>query len=120
MKRDPIGLRHALRGLAAAWKRDRNLRIEAVVLLLALSMTAWLGVSFLPVLLVGAVVLTLELVNSAVEQIVDLVSPDHDPRAGRAKDVAAGAVALAAGFAIVIGLIHLGPPLMARLVRGTP
>jgi diacylglycerol kinase (ATP) len=116
---DPIGLRHALRGLAAAWRSDRNLRIEALVFAAALGLAAWLGVSLLPVLLVGGLVIGLELVNSAVETTVDLVSPEPDPLAGRAKDVAAGAVAFAALLSLVVGLVHLGPPLLARLSRGS-
>lgn len=119
MNADPIGLRHALRGLAAAWRSDRNLRIETVVFAAALALAAWLGVSPLPVLLVGGLVIGLELVNSAVEATVDLVSPDPDPRAGHAKDVAAGAVAFAAALSLVVGLVHLGPPLLARLARGS-
>lgn len=118
MSRDPIGLGHALRGLAGAWRRDRNLRIETGVLILALVLAGWLGASFVPVLLLGGLVLGLELVNSAIEAVVDLISPDIDPRAGRAKDVAAGAVALAAATSVVVGLLHLGPPLWDRIAKG--
>ena len=119
MNADPIGLRHALRGLVVAWRSGRNLRIEAGLFVAALALAVWLGVSTLPVLLVGGLVIGLELVNSAVEATVDLVSPGPDPRAGRAKDVAAGAVAFAAALSLVVGLVHLGPPLLARLARGS-
>lgn len=117
-RRDPIGLRFALQGLSAAWRSDRNLRIEVGVYVAALGLAGWLGVSLLPVLLVGGLVIGLELVNSAIESVVDLLSPDHDLRAGRAKDVAAGAVAFAAALSVVVGLLHLGPPLLARLSKG--
>ena len=117
---DPIGLRHALSGLAAAWRSDRNLRIEVVAFVLALTLAVWLGVSLLPVLLVSALVIALELVNSAIEAIVDLISPEHDPRAGRAKDVAAGAVLVAAAVSVVVGLVHLGPALLERITGGSP
>lgn len=120
MRRDPIGLGHALRGLASAWRRDRNLRIESTIFVAALALAVLLDVSLLPVLTMGGLVIGLELVNSAVEQLVDLVSPDADPRAGRAKDVAAGAVAFAAALSVLVGLVHLGPPLLERIVGGTP
>lgn len=119
MKHDPIGVGYALRGLASAWRRDRNLRIESGIFVAAMALSLGLGVSLLPVLFMGGLVIGLELVNSAVEQLVDLVSPDVDPRAGRAKDVAAGAVAFAAALSVVVGLVHLGPPLLDRILGGT-
>lgn len=119
MNADPIGLRHALRGLRSAWRSDRNLRIEVAVFVAALAAAVWLDVSTLPVLLVGGLVVGLELVNSAVEAVVDLVSPDPHPQAGRAKDVAAGAVLAAAALSVIVGLLHLGPPLLARLSKGS-
>lgn len=120
MSRDPIGLGHALRGLASAWRRDRNLRIETGILILALVLAVWLGASPVPVLLLGAVVIGLELLNSAIESVVDLLSPQYDSRAGRAKDVAAGAVVFGAAVSVVVGLLHLGPPLWDRITKGLP
>jgi len=56
-----------------------------------------------------ALVLSLEMINSAIEYMVDLVSKDYNPVAGKVKDVAAGAVLIAAIFAIIIGLIIFIP-----------
>jgi diacylglycerol kinase (ATP) len=120
VRRDPIGLRHALRGVATAWREQRNFRIEAALGAAALALAGWLGASLVPVLLCCGLVLVAEAANSAVEALVDLASPARDPRAGRAKDVAAGAVLLAAATSVAVGLIHLGPPLVARLAKGTP
>ena len=50
-----------------------------------------------------------ELMNTAVEAVVNLVSPDYHPLAGKAKDVAAAAVLLAALAALVVGLLIFGP-----------
>jgi diacylglycerol kinase (ATP) len=118
--RDAIGLRHALRGVRVAWREQANLRIEAAIAVAALGLAAWLGVSLVPVLLCCGLVLAAELLNSAVEAIVDLVAPDPDPRAGRAKDVAAGGVLVAAAAAALVGLLHLGPALLDRLAKGLP
>lgn len=120
MRRDPIGLRHALGGVVVVWREQRNFRIEVALGAAALALTVWLGASLVPVLLCCGLVLAAEAVNSAVEALVDLASPARDPRAGRAKDVAAGAVLLAAATSVVVGLIHLGPPLVARLSKGIP
>lgn len=117
---DPIGLRFALRGVAAAWRDQANLRIEAAIGVAALAATLWLGVSLVPVLLACGLVLVAELLNTVIEAIVDLVSPDHHPLAARAKDVSAGAVLVAAVTAVAVGLVHLGPPLVDRLSKGTP
>jgi diacylglycerol kinase len=56
-----------------------------------------------------------ETMNTAIERVVDLASPAQHPLAKTGKDVAAAAVLLSAGFAIVIGLLILGPPAVERL-----
>lgn len=61
-------------------------------------------------LTIGAV-FSAEAANSALESVVDLVSPEHHELARRAKDCAAGAVLVLAIAAVVIGLLILGPPL---------
>ena len=71
-------------------------RMEWVSLALAMGLV-WMG----------------EAVNTAVEFVVDLVSPDHHPLAGKAKDVAAGAVLLAAIAAAVVGGLVFGPYFLA-------
>jgi diacylglycerol kinase (ATP) len=60
---------------------------------------------------------TAEGVNTAIEAVVDLASPDMHPLAGKAKDVAAGAVLLAALAAVVVGLLVFGPRVLALLGR---
>lgn len=57
-------------------------------------------------------VLGLELVNTAGEKLVDILSPDHDPRYGMVKDILAGAVLLAAIAAAVVGMIIFWPKLI--------
>jgi diacylglycerol kinase (ATP) len=52
---------------------------------------------------------TAEAVNTAIELVVDLVSPDLHPIAGRAKDVAAGAVLIAACGAAIVGMLVFAP-----------
>jgi diacylglycerol kinase (ATP) len=120
MKRGRTGLRAALAGLASAWRREWKLWLEVTILATALALAVWLDVSLVPVVLAGGLVLTLEVVNTAIETVVDLASPERQPLAGDAKDFAAAAVLLAAVTSLVIGLLHLGPPLLARLWEGRP
>ncbi|GED20300.1 hypothetical protein KGI01_20410 [Kurthia gibsonii] len=60
-------------------------------------------------LFVIAAVLSLEMTNSAIERVVDLVTDEFHPLAKRAKDLAAGAVLIAAIFSVIIGLIIFLP-----------
>jgi diacylglycerol kinase len=62
-----------------------------------------------------AMVWTAEFLNTALEAVVDLASPNRHPLAKVGKDVGAAAVLIAAMSAVIIGLIILGPPLYARL-----
>jgi diacylglycerol kinase (ATP) len=102
-------------GIAYTWKHEPNFRIEVVVGILAILLAVWLQVSPVPILVMAAVVLALEIMNSAVEAIVDLASPDIHPLAKLAKDAAAGAVFLASLIAIVVGLFWMGPTLLHTL-----
>lgn len=68
------------------------------------------------VLAIG-LVWTAEALNTAIEAVVDLASPARHPLAGRAKDVAAGAVLCAAAAAAVIGALIFGPRLLEWLGR---
>ena len=108
---------YAFAGLSTAWRSERNLRIHAAIALavvilgtvLRLRPLAW----GLLVFAIGLVLVT-ELLNSAIEAVVDLVSPHDDPLAKRAKDVAAAAVLVAALTAAAIGALvavfSLGSP----------
>ncbi len=105
----------ALAGLRHAWTDEPNFRIECWMGLAAVSAALGLGVSPVPVLLCCGLVLSLELVNSALEAAVDLVMPDLHPLAKVVKDAAAGAVLLASTVAVLVGLWTLGPPLWSKL-----
>lgn len=62
-----------------------------------------------------AIVWTAEFLNTALEIVVDLASPDLHPLARAGKDVGAAGVLIAAAAAVVIGLLLLGPPLLEKL-----
>jgi diacylglycerol kinase len=88
--------------------------VSTVVFVLGL----WLGLGRLEwaiILVTIAVVWMAEFVNTALEAVVDLASPDLHPLAKVGKDVAAAAVLVGALTAVLVGLLVLGPPLWARL-----
>jgi diacylglycerol kinase (ATP) len=103
-------------GVHYAWRQEPNFKLEVGFGVAACALAIWLGVSPVPILLASALVLGLELINSAVEATIDLVSPEAHPLAKTAKDAAAAAVLLASLVAVIIGLWHMGPALVSRLL----
>lgn len=109
---------HAFSGLFYAIRTQRNMPIHLAIAAGVIALGLWLGLSAVQwaiLALTISSVLAAELLNSGLETVVDMVSPEYHPLAKRAKDVAAGAVLLAAIFAVVVGLLILGPPLWARI-----
>ncbi len=104
--------RYSWQGWTAAWAREKSLRqwtaVNAASAALALILDLSGGERAL-IIALGILILFAELVNTAIEETVDFVSTDRDPRAGRAKDAGSAAVALsaiawaAAWIAILVG-----------------
>jgi len=109
---------HALRGWGHVLKTQQNAWIHSLIASIVIALGLWLGLSardWAVIVLTIAMVFTAEFINTAIEAIVDLASPDHHPLAKVGKDVGAGAVLVAASAAVVVGLLILGPPLWNRL-----
>lgn len=103
---------YAFKGIAVLFSTQINARIHAVVLSFVVAAGFYFRIEkmeWLVIALIAALVLSAEAMNTAVEFVVDLVSPDHHPLAGKAKDVAAAAVLITAFGAIIIGLIIFLP-----------
>lgn len=99
--------RFALEGLKYTLVSQRNMRVHFTAALAVLLLALYLPLSKVEVLLLFIcilLVLVAELFNTAVEAVVDMVSPEFHPLAKVAKDVAAGAVLLCAGLAVVVGV----------------
>ncbi len=102
-------------GVAYAVRTQRNFRIHLAVMVVALGLGVWLRVSRLDLAVVGltcGLVLALELINTAIEAIVDLQAGErYFLLAKIAKDCAAGAVLVAASVAMFVAGLVLLPPL---------
>lgn len=111
--------RHAFAGLWYALRTQRNTRIHLTIAAIVVALGAWLGLSFTEwavlVLTIGFVLVS-EMLNTVAESLVDLVCPEYHPQAKVVKDVTAGAVLLGAIISILVGLLVLGPPLVARIL----
>ena len=99
-------------------RTQRNAWIHAVVSITVMAIALWLGLKPLEwavLILTIALVWTAEFINTAVEAVVDLASPQHHPLARMGKGVGAAAVLIAALSSILIGLLILGPALWVKL-----
>ncbi len=112
--------RNASRGLVLAFQTQAHLRVETVGMLTLVVWGIWEGLTAIEWGLLAsamAFVLMAELMNTAIEFTVDLVTRESHPLAGGAKDVAAGAVLMAAAYAAVITVVVFGPRCWARIIQ---
>jgi diacylglycerol kinase (ATP) len=98
----------AFEGILHAARTQRNMRLHLIAAALVLGAAFYLGLQrpyVIGIVITVAVVLAFELINTAVEALVDLISPAHHPLAKTAKDAAAGAVLIVAFAAAVVGYL---------------
>jgi len=111
-------IRHAFHGWAYVLRTQRNAWIHALASTAVFIVGLWLGLDrkdWAIILLAMVAVWMAEFVNTALEAVVDLASPEHHPLAKVGKDVGAAAVLIAALAAVLIGLLILGPPLWTKI-----
>ncbi len=110
--------RHAFAGVWYVLRTQRNAWIHGAFSVAAVIVGAWLGLKpdawALIAFAIGLVWVT-EITNTAIEAAIDLASPAIHPLAKVGKDAAAAAVLVGAGTAVAVGLLVLGPPLVARV-----
>ena len=109
---------YAFSGIINVLKKQHNFRIHVVIAIAVIIAGFWFEISIAEWLfLIFAIgfVLSAEMFNSAIEVLVDMISPGFDEKAGLAKDIAAGAVLVAAVTAAVIGLLIFIPYILKVL-----
>ena len=107
--------KYACRGIKSAIKSERNMKIHVLATLIVIALgfffkltpLEWVACIFSIVIVIGS-----EMLNTAIETIVDIVSPNINPLAKKAKDIAAGAVLVLAIGALVVGLIIFIPKIV--------
>ncbi|KKQ91937.1 MAG: Diacylglycerol kinase [Candidatus Woesebacteria bacterium GW2011_GWB1_39_10] len=108
----------AINGLKGIILKERNFKIQLFVGVLAVILGFALKLNpaeWLNLVIIITLVLILELVNTSIEQIVDLISPEFQEKAKIAKDVAAATVLVASIGSIIIGALLFLPKLLATL-----
>lgn len=108
----------AFKGIQTAFQEERNMRVHVITgttviilaMLLPMTRTEWLWI-----ILVSYLVFVMELINTVVENVVDLVTKEYHPIAKKVKDMAAAVVLVTAVFSILVGAIILLPKLIQLL-----
>ncbi len=109
---------HAFHGWWYVLRTQKNAWVHAFVSTVVILLAVWLALparDWAVLVLVIALVWSAEFFNTSIEAVVDLASPVHHPLAKVGKDVGAAAVLIAAGAAVIIGLLLLGPPLWVKI-----
>lgn len=118
-KRELKSFGYAFKGLRSAFRSEPHMRFHAFAAVCVLACSYWVQ---LPALELGLILLCIgavfaaELVNTALEKLVDLVSPDYHEKAGTIKDLAAGAVLVVSITAAVTGLVILFPRVLNKII----
>ena len=104
--------KYAFEGIEEAWKTEQNLKIHFVIMALVIIAGFIFKISaieWMVCLLLFAIVISLELINTAIETTVDIAMPEINEKAKYAKDIAAGAVLFSAMISVIVGLIIFLP-----------
>ncbi|HEX5024463.1 MAG TPA: diacylglycerol kinase family protein [Agriterribacter sp.] len=108
--------KYACAGLITFFRRERNGKIQLVIS--ALTVTAGLGLrlpynKWIAILVCISMVLSMEMINTAIEKLCNLVHPDEHPQIKIVKDIAAGAVLLAAVISLIVGILIFLPAMIS-------
>lgn len=106
---------YAFEGVKTAWKREPNFKVHLAIGTIAIILAFILGfttVEWLILIFTIFLVVILELINTALEAIVNLVSPEVKEEAKVAKDVSAATVLLTAILAVIVGLVLFLPKII--------
>lgn len=99
---------HAVSGIIIALKTEKNLRIHYIIALIVIILSLFFDfsrVEFLLLLFAVSLVVVMEMINTAIERTIDLITSDYHPLARLVKDVSAGAVLVAALNSVIVGYL---------------
>ena len=105
----------AFEGLSTAFRNEPNMQIHAIFAVAALIFAVLVGLSRVEWLFLAFTifwVISLELLNTVLEALVNIVSPEHQPYAKVAKDVSAACVLLAAFLSVIVGVALFVPKVL--------
>ena len=112
--------KYAFKGLGSAVKSERNMKIHFTMMMLVIIAGIFFNIAiweWIACFILFGLVIGMECVNTAIEIIVDMVSPKYNEAAGRAKDIAAGGVLACAIGAAVAGIFIFLPKVLEFIIR---
>jgi len=115
LKARSLSFKYAFRGIVEVLRSQHNAWIHLIAACLVVFAGFWFNVSqseWIAIIISIGMVFSAEAFNTAIELLVDKISPHYDEVAGKVKDVAAGAVLFAAIAAATVGIIIFVPKLM--------
>jgi diacylglycerol kinase len=110
--------KHAFAGWGYVLRTQRNVWIHAFISVAVFIVGLWVELNryeWALITIMAVIVWMGEFINTALEAIIDLASPQIHPLAKIGKDVGAAAVLIAAIAAVIVGLLILGPPFLAKV-----
>lgn len=115
MKKRIDSFKYAFRGIAEGFKGQWNIKIHFLFALAAIALSYYLELRtsrFCIILLCCGAVISIELINTAIEKLCDLVEPNKNEKVRVIKDISAGAVLIVSIVSLIIGLIIFVPKIM--------
>jgi diacylglycerol kinase (ATP) len=111
--------RYAFKGIRMAYTEGQvNIKIHSVIAIFVIALSIYLSINEIEwAIIIGCIgiVISAEMINTSIESLVDLVSPEWNEKAGKVKDIAAGAVLVLAMMSIAIGIMIFLPKILALL-----
>ncbi|MEX2013086.1 MAG: diacylglycerol kinase family protein [Candidatus Levyibacteriota bacterium] len=107
-----LSFKYAAAGILHAFRYNQNLKIHLLVGIIISLLAVYLGVSHFEMGILGLMILLVmasEMINTSIEEMVDLITTEHRQEAKVAKDVAAGMVLLTAVGSVVVGILIFTP-----------
>jgi diacylglycerol kinase len=99
---------YAIKGIGSSLQEQRNLKVQIFIAVIVVGASAYLEISAIEwsiVLITIGMVIGTEMINTAIESLVDLVTLERKPQAGKIKDIAAGAVLFVSIIAVIVGVL---------------
>ena len=110
----------AIQGIIYTFKYERNMKIHFTMMMLVIIAGIFFNIAmweWITCFILFGLVISLEMINTALEIVVDMVSPEYNMTAGRAKDIAAGAVLVNAIVAFIVGLLIFLPKVLDLFIK---
>lgn len=120
LRRHHISFRHAFDGIKWAFTTQPNFRVHTLLSIIALILSFLLKITYPEIVLIVLTIvfgLGIEMVNTAIEEVTDMITTKYTPQAKIAKDVSAGMMLLTAFGACLVGILIFVPRIISLIIQ---